>query len=101
MTFIIGDIPRTRPGHPLSRSVSASLSKQRTPPIFESPPPSAPEQSSPLKRPLLMNTVRVKSDPCIVKLDKSRCENRYSYRSVKTCEMGFIVNAETSLRDVL
>jgi len=58
------------------------------------------ESLSPPKRPSLLDMVKVKSDPCI-DLHRVRCNRRHKSYTERRCEQGFIVNAESSLRDVL
>lgn len=61
--------------------------------------PESIDQLSP-KRPSILNMVKVKSDPCI-DLHRIECDSPHKSHSERRCEQGFIVNAETSLRDVL
>lgn len=76
--------PRTRAAHPFSATTSSPQ------------PPSTPSTAP--KRPSLLDTVKMKSDPCI-DIERMKCERQHRSYYEKRCEMGFPINAETALRD--
>lgn len=99
---------RTRAAHPFLYSRVLSRDENHHQPQARPRPSSSLSRSNTglpkPKRPSLLDTIKVKSDPCIVIIERNEEDHLpYPRRSFyeRRCEQGFIVTAESSLRDVL